>query len=284
MFHAWFYTWRNRSRRLLARESQDYTLLNNNKQANSEVQKPAFKLRTLLVLHRRMGVASALFVILLSLSGLVIHHSSRLSLDQKFIGSSSMLSWYGIEAPAITLSYRVDNHQASLIADSVYFDRQRLSGRFDSLIGLARTESAYLIATNDQLLLVTEEAELIEVLGSVHGLPRAMSAIGTASDGGIYLRNNEGVYAADIDALRWSLLAMPPAQVQWNTASEPSAEISEGISSDYRNSLLSWDRVILDIHSGRFFGYLGVVLVDVMALLFVLMGISGVWIWSRRRS
>jgi len=41
---------------------------------------------------------------------------------------------------------------------------------------------------------------------------------------------------------------------------------------------------LLDIHSGRVLGSLGVVLVDLMALLFMLMAASGAWIWSRRRN
>ena len=49
-------------------------------------------------------------------------------------------------------------------------------------------------------------------------------------------------------------------------------------------SLISWERLLLDIHSGRVLGSLGVVLVDLMALLFMLMAASGVWIWSRRRN
>lgn len=256
----------------------------NNKQAKSEVQKPAFKLRSLLNLHRRMGLLSALFVILLSASGLVIHNSSRLNLDQRFISSSAMLGWYGIEAPDISISFSEGEHRASLIADSIYLDSIRLADGLTTLTGLLETEFGFLIATSDQLILATAEYELIEVLGSVHGIPRGVVAIGRGPEGELYLRNGEGIFSADLDALSWPPATVGQEQIQWNNASAPGAELAALIQSDYSSSLLSWERLILDIHSGRFLGGLGVVLVDIMALLFMFMAITGVWVWSRRRS
>lgn len=284
MFHDWFCTWQNLSRPFLAKKGLKTRALLNNQQANSEVKKSAFKLRSLLSLHRRMGLVSALFVILLSASGLVIHNSPRLSLDQRFISSSAMLGWYSIEAPDISISFSLGEHRVSLIADSIYFDSIRLADGFNSLIGVVETDFGFLIASNNQLLLVTAEVEMIEALGSVHGIPPGLTAIGGTAEGGIYLRSAEDIFAADLGALSWSSTSMGPGQIQWSLATTPAAELAELIKADYSASLLSWERLILDIHSGRFLGSLGVVLVDIMALLFIFMGITGVWIWSRRRS
>jgi uncharacterized iron-regulated membrane protein len=43
------------------------------------------------------------------------------------------------------------------------------------------------------------------------------------------------------------------------------------------------ERVILDLHSGRFFGKLGPWLFDIAALLLILLSLSGAWIWLKRR-
>ena len=231
-----------------------------------------------------MGLLSALFVLLLSASGLVIHHSPRLNLDQRFINSSMLLSWYGLEAPDISISFSLGGHQVSLIGNSIYFDSLRLADGFNSLTGLLETEFGYLVATRDQLLLVTADRELIEVLGSVHGIPHGLEAVGSDLENEILLRNGEGIFVADLDALRWLPVALAQERVQWSRASTPEAELTELIKTDYRSSLLSWERLMLDIHSGRLLGGLGVVLVDIMALLFIFMAITGVWIWSKRRS
>lgn len=45
---------------------------------------------------------------------------------------------------------------------------------------------------------------------------------------------------------------------------------------------LTVDRVILDIHSGRFFGTLGPWVMDAMAVLFIILSVTGVYMWWHR--
>ena len=41
---------------------------------------------------------------------------------------------------------------------------------------------------------------------------------------------------------------------------------------------------MLDLHSGRILGSWGVYLVDAAAILFMLLAITGVWLWGKRRA
>ncbi len=234
-----------------------------------------------------MGVVSALFVILLSLSGFVIHHSTSLNLDQRFTGSPALLAWYGIEVPDFTINFNSNNHSVALIADTLYFDSRRLPGSFNNLVGLVSAEPGFIVALSDRLLLLTGEGELIEVLGSVHKLPQGIEAIGSNESGDIFLkvRGDKELVYANLDALSWTSVSdSQSGSIHWSVAETVSEELVQRNRSHYASTLLNWDRVILDIHSGRFLGSFGVVLVDIMALLFVLMAVSGVWIWSRHRS
>jgi len=231
-----------------------------------------------------MGVISALFVILLSISGFIIHHSLALDLDNRFIDSNVLLSWYGIEVPDISISFSSGGRTASLIADVIYFDTIRLVGSYNSLLGLMETDFGFVIATSDQLLLVTDDSQLIEVLGSAHEVPAVIDGIGFAETSSVYLKSRGVVIEADVEALSWPISSLTESQIQWSTASSLDTSTAELIKSAYSGSLLSWDRLILDVHSGRVLGSFGVLLVDIMAVLFALMAISGVWIWSRRRS
>ena len=52
----------------------------------------------------------------------------------------------------------------------------------------------------------------------------------------------------------------------------------------YRGRGLSMEKLILDVHSGRILGRFGVILVDLAAVLFLLLSITGTWIWIRRKS
>jgi hypothetical protein len=243
------------------------------------------KIRSLLTLHRRMGLISALFVIVLCVSGFLIHHSSSLGLDQRFANSQLLLNWYGLEAPLSSVQYAANGHSLSLLADAVYFDDRRLPGVFNNLRGMVAGDFGFVAALRDQLILISSEGELIEILTSVNGVPQAIEAIGISQSGGVVLRvnNAENLLGIDLDSL-----ASTPLQhttgIQWSVAQGINESLARQNQANYANTLLNLDRVILDIHSGRFFGSFGVLLVDLMALLFVLMALSGVWIWTRRRS
>lgn len=229
-----------------------------------------------------MGITSAVFVILLSFSGLILHHGPLLDLDDRFIDSSGLLSWYGIEVPDITIRYSAGQHDVQLIAESIYFDGDRLPGSFPDLKGFVATDFGFVAATTNQLLLLTEQGEVIEVLGRVNLVPAGISLIGTSSPGQIVLQTSMGIVEADLDAARWTQSTALVSQLDWSLPSVPEPRLTAQIQSDYAASLLSWERLLLDIHSGRILGNPGIVLVDLMALLFMLMAATGVWIWTRR--
>jgi len=64
----------------------------------------------LLLLHRWSGISIALFVILLSITGIMLNHTEALSLTKKNINNTYILSWYGIKMPDRQLYYHVDNN------------------------------------------------------------------------------------------------------------------------------------------------------------------------------
>lgn len=233
-----------------------------------------------------MGIISALFVILLSVSGFIIHHSASLELDQRFTNSAALRAWYSIDAPNLVTTFSSDGQSVSLIADAIYFGSERAPANYSSLIGLIAVDFGFVAATATQMLLFSANGEVIEVLGAVHGVPAQMEAIGIGNNNDVYIRTKTGsTILANLETLEWTFVADEQQldNIRWNNSTNISEEQLQLIRSDYAGSLLTWDRVILDIHSGRFFGGIGVVLVDIMAILFVLMALSGVWIWSRRR-
>ena len=237
-------------------------------------------LRSLLVLHRRMGLISALFVLMLATTGLVLHYSNSLGLDRKHINSLALLGWYGIELPQPGAAYRVDGSVVVQIEQSLYLDERQLAGAFGELTGMVPAPFGFLIATENELLMVTATGELIEELGAQHGVPLPVS--GLSSDAGrFWLRSGPEVYAADLERLEFQRTER--SGVDWAVPIAISDELAAGLARQYAASLLSWERLVLDLHSGQLFGVVGRVLVDIMALLFILMAATGIWIWSRRR-
>lgn len=231
-----------------------------------------------------MGIVSALFVMLLSVSGLVLHYSPAFNFDSRFFASPLLLSWYNIEVPEIASSYTANGRRASLIADALYFEQSRIPGNFNSLVGMVESDFGYAIASSNLLVLISIEGELIEVLGSSVGVPSGILRIGQNLAGITFLERTAELIEADFDALTWTAYPQVDASLTWSAASPVEDQLERSIKQDYAGSLLSWERLVLDIHSGRFLGSIGVILVDLMAILFILMAGTGVWIWSQRRS
>ena len=114
------------------------------------------------------------------------------------------------------------------------------------------------------------------------GLPRGIEAIGF--DGQVWLKTQGGYFMADDDLIEWTQ-AMPFASIPWSQTLDTQAAQAESdtISLLARSSHLTWERVILDIHSGRFFGSLGPWFMDLVALSLIIMAISGIYLWVQGR-
>ncbi|MDP4879953.1 MAG: PepSY domain-containing protein, partial [Opitutales bacterium] len=70
--------------------------------------------RTILAWHRWMGFASALFLLVLSVTGLLLNHTERLGLDDITIRNSMILDRYGMAAGNEITAYRI--HESNTIA------------------------------------------------------------------------------------------------------------------------------------------------------------------------
>jgi len=212
-----------------------------------------------------------------------LQHSSRFDLDASFLRAQAWLSWYKIEVPNITKSYAIDNGTISLIADALYFNASLISYSVPDIRGLVSLEDSYVAASPERLFIISSAGELIEVLGAVHGVPNQIEALAQGSQNSLLIRTSERVYQADLDNLEFNTLDLVDPQVSWNATAQVSQDLETRIRNNYGDLLVSWERLILDIHSGRIIGQWGVVLVDVMAIIFLFMAVTGVWIWSRRR-
>lgn len=239
-------------------------------------------LRSFLILHRRMGLISAVFVLILAATGIVLHYTNTLGLDRTYIDSPLLLKWYGLEKPTPAVGYQAGDHHFLQIEDVLFMDERMLPGAFAALTGAIATEFGFLIVTVSELILISPGGELIEILGSEHGVPETMSGVATL-EGQPVLRSAAGVYGVDVDSLQFSPMPEQSISPQWSSPVTVPGQLAETVGESYAATLISWERLLLDIHSGQLFGSFGRILIDVMAVLFMLMAATGIWIWSRRR-
>ena len=247
-----------------------------------KTRSPAKLLRSLYLWHRYLGLAAALFVILLAVTGIALNHTESLEMDATHVQSDLLLDWYGIHAPDEFISYSAGSIVFSEVNQHIYQDTERMVDLGTPLIGAVATQHTIILASLDQLSVLSTDGEVIEHLGSAAGVPAGMTAIGTTDDGTIVIKAAHGYYLTDDSFLEWN--ETDTAEASWSGQTPTPLELETALRQAYRGSGLTLERIILDLHSGRILGNAGVLLVDAAAILFLLLACSGVWLWSRRRA
>ena len=231
--------------------------------------------------HRKVGITAAFFVMLLVVTGLLLNHTNRFNLQNIFVQSEKLLELYHIQPEGQMKGFRIDQHWFSQIDSRLYFDQMELADHIENLHGAVRISDGFVIAHDEILLILTKSGELVERLSGSEGVPAGIKSIGLTSGGDLVIKAAHGDYIADLDATEWR--EEEALVVNWSVPDEIPEKLSKQLLMLYRGKGLPLERVILDIHSGRILGQAGVLLVDFMALLFLLLAMSGVWMWLKYR-
>ena len=239
-------------------------------------------LRSLYIWHRYIGLSAALFVVILSVSGLALNHTESLGMDSTHVQSESLLNWYGIHAPDGLSSYAADSVLYTEINNLVFRDTEIIHEITAPLVGTIAYQDFIVIASRDHITLLSTDGGLIESIGSAGGVPAGMKAIGTTTDGAIAIKAAHGYYLTDDSFLEWT--ETDAVDATWSVLSATPPALTRALQTAYRGNGLPLERVVLDLHSGRILGKAGVLLVDAAAILFLLLALSGIWLWSRRRA
>lgn len=229
--------------------------------------------------HRVAGIIAAAFVLLLSVTGILLNHTSDLALDKRFVRAHWLLDWYGIGVPQAPISFAVGEHWVSQIGTRVYFNAREL-GDLGALVGAVELPQAIAVAAGGKVILLTPTGETVEVLGGEHGVPAGMRAVG-ASGESLVIRGAHGTYVTDAELTRWH--ERPVKTVRWTVPQTAPNELQLRLIESYRGQGLSAERVVRDLHSGRVLGRYGYFVMDAAALGFLLLAATGLWLWTRRR-
>ena len=233
-------------------------------------------------LHRSIGAFAAIFVFFMVVSGLVINHSNGLGLDQRHTSQSFLLDWYGLTGPEHIRSFAVKDKWLSFAGSQLY-----LNGEFvaDISNGLGAVSSGKLLvaAGSEELLLLDPDGNLVEKIAWSPIGTTPIESIGTGADKTVIVKTGDQLWLADAELISWQQAGEGPVNPQWSI-SEPSPEaLEKTIERQYRGEGLSLERVLLDLHSGRIFGNIGIIIYDLLAIAIGFLSISGLVLWFRGR-
>ncbi len=224
-------------------------------------------------IHRWVGLLSALWLLQLTLTGLLLQHADRLQLGSTFTDSPAVLKWF--DYGKSQLAWDSDNGVFYQIDDVV------------SLVGKQFKQSARTVAAmqvNDDWYAVTEQVvyhynkngELVMQIEAFDGLPTPIDKAGLTSSGLVI--KSAGKWAVIDD----NGLVLPMNDLDDITISQP-----RNLTDQEQKTLLplvfkdrlSYDKILLGIHSGM---KASVLLNTLSALALLYLCISGIYLFFKQ--
>ncbi|MFT4583158.1 MAG: hypothetical protein ACI915_002177 [Gammaproteobacteria bacterium] len=231
--------------------------------------------------HRTIGLFAAVFLLLLSCTGLLLMQTDGLGLDSRYVDNDGLLNWYGIRPAPPAASFAVGQHWISQVGNQLYFDTSSLQNIDGQLVGAATTGDEIVVATTAMLVLLTNDGAIAEKLGAESNIPQNIEFLGSAPRGEILLKTAGELFLFNTQTAE---LVRGNAQhrASWVTPATPPPEMLEELNRRFRGTGLSLERILLDVHTGRFFGPLGVALINLASLALLILIVSGVVLWRLR--
>ena len=227
--------------------------------------------------HRRSGVIIAFLVIYLSVTGIFINHSQELNWHEEPVYSTVIGGLYGVSTNTNNYGYRVEGNWIYQIGKSNYFNEEEITGCHGELVGVTAYRGMIAALCTKELMFLDSLGDVIE---SFMDFPD--NAVNLLKDRGEILVRTETrtfrwddiVGFVDSDLLDGFMIVkkneLPIGYLQSDGKSKPLPGISR-------------ERLLLDLHSGRVFGYFGVLVVDLVGVLLVMISISGIYTWGRKK-
>lgn len=230
-------------------------------------------------LHRSMGVVVAIFLLLFAATGVVLNHSSQFKLDQRYISWGWLMAHYGIGEAEPEAVFLVDNKVLSQFDTQLFVDAQPVTHIHRPLLGAITLEDLIVVATDNDLILLTRQGEFVESMGAETGVPAPIQNIGIYH-GEPVIQARNGMWRSNFMLDIWEPMSLQG--VSWSSPYPMPKSVAAELKHYFYGKGVSVEQVLIDVHNGRILGALGVWLIDILGLLFVVLSFTGLWMWGRR--
>ena len=223
--------------------------------------------------HRWLGKTIVVFVVFLAVSGIVLNHGDDMGLDRRYVSWPWLLDAYGLDVPEPTASFAAGPRRATLLGERLFIDDRETEVRETALAGLVSVGPLLVVGGESRVHVFLDTGELVETMDLRAALPGRIDRLGVAGER-VVIDSDGALWRADADVAffeAWSAAADPA----WSQASPPGGDELAALATAYRGRGVTVERVLLDLHSGRIFGLAGKLLLDLIAVVLVVLSVSG---------
>lgn len=232
-------------------------------------------------LHRFIAYTAAAFLLWMSLTGFLLNHSSQLKLADLKIQQPWLLRWHHINLPKIEQSFPVDKHWIVMTNQGLYRDAHKILTTDGSIQAVLQGSGLSFAILTDSVLLLSEQGELIDRIALPNALLKPFSheiQYQHTENHPLIMLHNEQALA--LNAAMTHIREIPPSQLKNPTDLEviSEAHLPEKIKTSLRQNAnpLTLEKLLVELHNGKFFGNAGPWILDFLALTFIMMIISGI--------
>ena len=237
------------------------------------------------ILHRWSGIILLVPLVIACVTGMVLNHTVDLDLSNRHTTSDWIQARYGMKLKGEPQAYGLEEKAYAATWDGNIFHRKNIIDDNANLIGAVPLRDGTAVVTASSVHYYGLDGELIETLDSVTLPATPISRAGRTPDLTLVLETPSGTYTADENLL--SFTPSPGNQVTtWSSKVTPSQSDLKTWKTAFSGDGIPLDRVILDIHSGRFFGTIGKWIYDITVIGVLLLSATGfiLFLKTRRRA
>jgi uncharacterized iron-regulated membrane protein len=228
--------------------------------------------------HARIGFVAVVFFLFLAVTGVVLNHAAGLGLDTRYVHAAWLARWYGMAPESPSHAFHAGRHDL-VAANGRWLLDGRISGEeLPQPVGLVDLPGMVVVASSASLYIYGKDGALVDRLerSSLPGAP--VQAIGSGPKQ-LVLRTGTGTFETR-DGLSWR--PAPRDATAWSAPDELSAAERERYA-ELLEPGVSVQRLLQDLHSGRFAGKYGPLVVDLLAVFLALLSLSGAWLFLKPR-
>ena len=249
----------------------------------------------LLRIHRWLGLAATLFLVIVSITGILLNYTEALKLDSTYVRNGFILKLYGMNPDnqgAVYQSPQNPKDTIAYVADSLFFNGAFI-GKTTKPIAHLRLEDFTVLLTENEIHLISPENQLIEsIKASALPYSKLKSVLRTNENqnqpkGTTLLISETGAFIPDPYWITFKPYHFDPSTLDstdYNlTLSEEAPGYIQSIMNDFQGDGVPLYRVLLDLHSGKLFSVPGQTLMNLSALSILVLIVSGLMSWRKRK-
>jgi len=231
------------------------------------------------VWHRWLGFILLLPLLFLALTGVLLNHADQLGWHRKQVRSDWVLSRYGMVLEGEPISFLAGTNVISGWEGQLFWNGRDL-GMPGELTGAVPVSSGIAVVSPGVIRVYDAEGMLIEALDEVSLPEGPMVKAGRNAAGQLVVQTAGAASWVFTDELL-GFEAKQDSQTVWTASAATPEVVRRAMERSYRGEGVSWSRVVTDLHSGRFFGSIGVWLIDLVVVLLVVLSMTGLMLGIR---